>query len=328
MEVCGKKADNVSESCELCLIEGLSTQADGFCHECDECMCSKCFQHHVKRKLSRNHVLSPLGKNVSQGKQQAESNEKCKTHVRENVKYYCRKHDIVTCGDCIVGDHQGCKLDFISNLANQFENSSEFKDIVQKIEKLEAAQKENKTQIDRNRKENKACLDTALAEIKKFRKDINEHLDKVETEIIFEANKMAKQNDDILDQLEKMLSVAEQDIDDIRNNLDANMIQGVTLFIRTKEYKPKLSKSDESITLIRAQNAIRGFTFEQEKQLADLIKSSVKLGCLRRDTATDKEPTVIQKTNQPIETVKPVMTGATADKQVEAKQSYLLTGNL
>jgi hypothetical protein len=273
-------------------------------------------------------VLSPPGQSAVHGKKQAGSNEKCKTHVREYVKYYCRKHDMVTCGDCNVANHHGCKMEFISKLADKFENSSEFKDIVTKIEKLEAERKENKVQLDSNRKENKTCLNKALAEIKKFRKDINEHLDKVEKEIIFEANKMTKQNDDIIDQVEKMLSVAEQDIGDIRDNLDANMIQGETLFIRTKEYKPKLSKVDESVSLIRKKNVIRGFTFEQEKQLADMIKSGVKLGCLRRDHVTEEEPTVIKKSKLPIETVKPLMTNVTADKQVEAKQSYPLTGNV
>jgi DNA repair exonuclease SbcCD ATPase subunit len=184
---------------------------------------------------------------------------------------------MVTCGDCNVADHNGCKFEFISVLAKKFENSSEFKDMVKTLEKLDAETKESKKRLASNRKENKAFLDKALSEIKKFRKEINDHLDKVEKEIVSEANKMYTEIEALMSKLEKMTSVTEQDIADLRNNLDSKIIQGEKLFIRTKEYKPKLRKVDGNISYIRTNNVLKSFTFEQEKQLAGMIRSGVTL---------------------------------------------------
>jgi hypothetical protein len=130
-----------------------------------------------------------------------------------------------------------------------------------------------------------------------------------------------------MSKLEKMTSLAEQEIDDLRNNLDSKIIQGEKLFIRTKEYKPKLSKVDGNIAYIRAHNVLKGFTFEQEKQLAGMIRSGIKLGCLRMDTAPEEASAVVQKTQQPLQQRNPVLKGA-AEKQVEAKQKFLPPGSI
>jgi hypothetical protein len=132
MEVYGKRAGTVTEPCEPCQITGKCTQSDGYCKDCEENMCTKCFQNHATGKLCRNHVMSPLGQGILDGKDRERSNEKCKTHTSEYIKYYCPKHDMVTCGDCNVADHHGCKMEFISIVSKRFENSSEFKDIEKK----------------------------------------------------------------------------------------------------------------------------------------------------------------------------------------------------
>jgi chromosome segregation ATPase len=271
--------------------------------------------------------LISLGQGSLDGKDRASSNDRCKTHTSECIKYYCPKHDVVACGDCIVADHSGCKMEFISVLAKKFEISSEFTDIVKSLEKLEVENNESKQRLANNRKENKAFLDKTLSEIKRFRKEINDHLDKVEKEIASEANKRFKEIEDLMSKLEKMTSVAEQEIDDLRNNLDSKIIQGEKLFVRTKECKPKLSKVDGNIAYIRAHNVLKGFTFEQEKQLAGMIRSGIKLGCLRMDTAPEEASTVVQKTQQPLQKRNPVLKGA-AEKQVEAKQKFLPPGSI
>jgi hypothetical protein len=149
----------------------------------------------------------------------------------------------------------------------------------------------------------------------------------VEKEIISEANKRSTEIEDLMSKLEKMISAADQEIDDIKNNLDSGNIPGEKLFIRTKEYKPKVSKVEGNISYIRTNNVVKVFTFEREKQLAGMIRSGVRLGCLRMDTAPGEAPAVVQKIQQPIERRNTVLKG-TAEKQVEAKNKFLPPGNI
>lgn len=53
MEVSGKKLE--TELCESCATENLSKPADGFCKDCNEFMCQKCFRHHLKVVLQETH---------------------------------------------------------------------------------------------------------------------------------------------------------------------------------------------------------------------------------------------------------------------------------
>jgi hypothetical protein len=85
--------------------------------------------------------------------------------------------------------------------------------------------------------------------------------------------------------LVKMISLAEQEIVDLRINIDLKIIQDEALFIRAKEYKPKLIKVDGNVAYVRTNNVLKGFTFEQEKQLAGMIRSGIKFECLKMDTA-------------------------------------------
>jgi hypothetical protein len=84
---------------------------------------------------------------------------------------------------------------------------------------------------------------------------------------------------------------------------------------------------DGNIAYIRTNNVLKGFTFEQAEQLAGMIRSGIKLGCLRMDIAPDESSAVVQTTQQPLQQRNPVLKGA-AEKQVETKQKFLPPGSI
>jgi hypothetical protein len=154
-------------------------------------------------KLGRNHVLGAIPGDKGFGKQKQE--DKCKKHTREAIKYYCRNHDTVGCGDCIVLDHRTCKPEFIRDLAKKFEETPKFKNLLGQIEKWKADITESEPRIERYRKENQALFDNAIREIKKFRKEINVWLDTLEKNIEAEVKQIFEENEMHLSELEKKI---------------------------------------------------------------------------------------------------------------------------
>lgn len=61
--------------------------------------------------------------------------EKCKRHDSGNIEYYCCDHDSVI---CVVSYHPKRKSKLMSDVAKKYEESSEFKALISKIQKLEA----------------------------------------------------------------------------------------------------------------------------------------------------------------------------------------------
>jgi hypothetical protein len=293
MEVSGKRLDEdiVSKLCEPCQENHLSTQADGYCNDCEEHMCHTCFRSHLTMKLGRNHVLGAIPGDKGRGKQKQEV--KCKKHTREAIKYYCRNHDRVVCGDCIVSDHMTCKPEFITDLGKKFEESSEFKNLLGQFKKWEVDIAESEPRIESYRKENHTLFDNAIREIKKFRKDINVWLDTMEKNIEAEVRKISEENEMHLSELEKKIRNVSDEIVKIKDELDTNVYPADSLFIRRVECKPKVDIVTKAVSEFKSVKSIKTYSFEPETKVKEMLTSSMKLGIIKVTSMikTENKPT-------------------------------------
>lgn len=270
MEVSGKRALNLQETCEICQM----ASADGFCNGCIEFMCQKCFKQHTIAKPCRHHVLCSLAQSAGHVSRKIHE-EKCGIHPIENIKYYCRKHEIVGCGDCMIASNGVCKPELIKDLAKNFQDTTEFKDILRKLQKYDTENAENTNLVERNLKENKAFLDKALGEIRKFRKDINDYIDLAEKTMIAEAKKHFMDNETLLSQLQQKIATVGKDIEEIREKLDTNLHKENDLFIRMTECKPRVSYVARAVGEIKESSDIKNYSFKPEQKLKDLLTSDV-----------------------------------------------------
>jgi hypothetical protein len=290
MEVSGKlcEKENVTELCEPCTVENLSNQADGFCEDCNEFMCQRCFGYHLRGKSCRNHVLDPISGSQFQRKLRTRE-EKCKTHTSESVKYYCSVHDFIGCGDCIVSNHRTCEPEFIRDLALNLEASSEFKSMISKLQNSDVEKVESETRIARYRKENNMLVAKALRDIKEFRRDIECWLDKMETYIKTEVRKISDDNEKSFSQLQQKVVEISDDIDRINQLLDSNIHHGENLFIRMIECKPEVGIIDKTLSEIKSKLVFQRYKFERGEDMKEMLKSSDKLGSIKVITKTEKK---------------------------------------
>ncbi|XP_053389902.1 E3 ubiquitin-protein ligase TRIM33-like isoform X2 [Mercenaria mercenaria] len=271
----GKKSDKL---CESCKDDNITTHADGLCRECNEFMCNTCFRHHLRARQCRKHVMVDADPTLLLLRKADENTEKCKQHLDETIKYYCRKHDIVGCGDCMIREHGACKPEFIEDLSKDFQVNKEFQTLVRKLEKMTSANKEIGLAIEDNKKELGIACETALKEIKKFRTDINSFLDKAEAYVISEVTRLKSNNENLLNKLENVCQQLSWNIDKVKQRIDAKLYQGNMLFIHTVESKPEIFNIERELARSQSENRMLNIKFIPDKQLFDSIASDKRLG--------------------------------------------------
>jgi hypothetical protein len=105
--------DNFSDEildvlCSMCKNQGINTEADKFCVDCDDYFCVNCVKIHSKvpswtghKVLGKSHVKSGTSKGLL-----LVPVERCDRHSHEDVDMYCRNHDKVGCSKCMADDHR------------------------------------------------------------------------------------------------------------------------------------------------------------------------------------------------------------------------------
>ncbi|XP_053386996.1 uncharacterized protein LOC123544260 [Mercenaria mercenaria] len=247
----------------------------------EEYMCNACFRHHLMGKRNRNYELIDMNDPCIAARNISEEVEKCKQHNNKAIKFYCRKHESVGCGDCILSDHSTCKPEYIKDLSKNFQEIQDFIDLERKIEQLERESQANNENIKKNRKEFKGVHEEVLTEIRKFRTDINIYLDKAEATIISEMKQILSDNDKLLQNLGNNCSLNLSKIEDLKQTLDPTVHTENALFIQTVrskagvlEIEHELSKSIKSIC------EIKGYEFVPNQKLSSMIESRENLGKL------------------------------------------------
>ncbi|XP_053389261.1 transcription intermediary factor 1-alpha-like [Mercenaria mercenaria] len=294
MEVAGRKLETEEGTlsdvfCEPCQVENKKTEANGACRECKEYMCTTCFRHHLKAKHCRNHVLLSSVASMSL-ESSTEDAEKCEKHDNEPIKFYCRTHEIVGCGDCIVLGHANCKPEYIKDLAKTFKNGDEFKNVMEKLKIFETHEKESGETIKKNKDEALSMYDRALKEIRQFRSDINIYLDKAEANILSEVEKLATENTKMQRKLEQDVKVLTSEIEEVKQKLNTQLYHGNSLFINAIRCKSKFDDIEKMHAKIKQEHSVKRFQFNRDENISGILQAAQQLGKLRVDSGLDGKP--------------------------------------
>ncbi|XP_053389246.1 transcription intermediary factor 1-alpha-like [Mercenaria mercenaria] len=305
MEVAGRKLKTEEETlsdmfCEPCQVENKKTQANGACQECKEYMCTTCYRHHLKAKHCRNHVLLSTGELSSMSLDSStEDADKCEKHDHEPIKFYCRTHEIVGCGDCIVLGHTTCKPEYIKDLAKTFKNGDEFKNLMEKLKMFESYKKENGETIKKSKDEAKSMYDRALKEIRQFRSDINIYLDKAEANILSEVEELAAENTEMQRKLEQDVKALTSEIEEVKQKFNTQLHHGNALFINAIRCKSKLDDIEQMNAKIKQAHSVKQFEFIRDENISGILQAAQQLGKLRIGSKHEVAKSGIQKSVYP-----------------------------
>ncbi|XP_045191700.2 uncharacterized protein LOC123548465 [Mercenaria mercenaria] len=278
---------NENDLCEPCRSENNVAKADGICKECDDLMCNTCFRHHLKAKQCRHHEL--IYANMQTISTEKEKVEKCKYHGGETIKFYCKKHETVGCGDCMVLGHSTCDPEYINALSTDFKENETFKCLLSKLAILADTVKESETFLHDDKASNELWHEKALEEIRKFRKDIDDYLDTAETVIMSEVDQLRNNNCKYLIKLEENCKALLSKTERLKEKLDTDLYDGNALFIHAVKCKLYIPSLEKAVSKLQSKEEIKKFEFVSDRHLSTVIASAKKLGHFNLSKRTTSE---------------------------------------
>ncbi|XP_045194369.2 uncharacterized protein LOC123549987 [Mercenaria mercenaria] len=136
----------------------------------------------------------------------------------------------------------------------------------------------------------------AVADIKAFRKDVNDYLDRVETEILAEVNLRKEKDELTVSELKADQLCMRNEIKSLEEKLKLQSNKANELFVAAKIMTNRKVSIDKSIKQMKEKCQIQQYRFEESPELNVAVSSKVPLGKLKGITRpsqkkiTDMEP--------------------------------------
>ena len=270
--------------CVPCKNDGTEKQAEHYCQNCKEYLCSLCKDYHKKVTVTRNHkilsgsMLPKLAK-VDKG---PNCGVFCSCSQNREVTMYCEDHEEVLCHSCESVKHRKCKTISLEEKSQNY-TSTTYTILLENTKSLRNNIDAFKQKRTEDGKELDDVTENCKGEIKKLRKKLNNDLDKLEAETL---NELDRYKDEHLQYIQKhvlTLETAYQMLDSDVKTLEDGRISGqkTTMFALDtkvskglKEYKTLLEDTKKDFT--RPQ-----LSFIRNLTLAD-IEKQMGLGFLKR----------------------------------------------
>ncbi|CAG2245382.1 unnamed protein product [Mytilus edulis] len=172
--------------CKPCSRSGRSSVAAKHCHDCEETLCSDCFQIHDTFRPLRTHRITDLG---GTGAHTFLRSKFCIEHPGSKMEYYCTAHVCLCCKSCIGDAHSSCgKIRPVGVASKGVKKSTEFNDFVKTIaimKKKVFQLKEKKYQDKEDLCDNKAKIQKR---IRKFKSNVLKRIHSIEIELMAEVD--------------------------------------------------------------------------------------------------------------------------------------------
>lgn len=295
MEVPGKKKDTQENKrspstpggplCQPCSADGEDLDADGFCEHCQEYLCGTCVRYHKKATLSKHHVILNKKKMPRNFVPQTTKicTEICSKHVLEVIKFFCKDHETVECGTCIVLDHKSCSVDFIPDIVDDFVNGEEFSQLLERIDLLRSNVASLKKELEQREKTVAKAYGKAVEDIKTFRKEIDVYLDQIEESIIKECKHLQKENEEAIKNINHNLAAHETELVKLYDRLTCRLKKTGDLFVHAKQTNTRLDELKREIKR-GSEHVVKKFKFERDKDLDKIFTLKSTFGELILDT--------------------------------------------
>ncbi|XP_053402780.1 uncharacterized protein LOC128558037 [Mercenaria mercenaria] len=269
-------ADDFEFSCQPCAGEGHHVEASGFCQNCQEYLCITCYKYHCKPTPTRHHVLLDkynMPKRSAPASVKYGCNLTCTKHASEIVKFFCKQHDAVGCGDCVILDHKSCKIDYIPDISKDFIDGGEYEQLVTRAKQLENNAKSLKKEIEEDGKEVYRLYTKAVWDIRAFRKQVDRYLIDMEQKLLDQCETQKKKSDTMLKAVKRELQPMQLELENLHSQLTSQEKQSGDLFVRAKQISFRLKKIEEELEIVDEKNEPSMFMFEKNSQVLDYFKT-------------------------------------------------------
>jgi hypothetical protein len=220
----------------------------------------------------------------------------CLKHSKEMIKFYCNDHTKLLCSVCVTLEHQttSCNVNYIPDISGDIIDSKEYQVILNAVNTTCDKFQQKVEDVKKMTYKSNSSLKDALAEIKKFRQEINQRLDELERQAEDAAKVIEQENN-------KHLKAVETTCEDITKSLKASSDkikqlntskQADELFMELK-LAEKTMKDIEKKAIEFSSYNIKEHNFKANVAILSNLKAEKSFGTLTQRTL-NKEALPIQ----------------------------------
>ncbi|XP_063420762.1 protein wech-like [Mytilus trossulus] len=231
--------------CGVCETQHVVRDADFWCSECDEGLCSSCEKHHRASKASRNHEVISMNNYQKLPHTIASINQYCSDHDKK-YQYFCSQHENLCCPLCITTNHKTCDLMAIDDIVKTSKTSALYDIMEQSLQDV----KKNLGRIVKDRRQNLGKIQqqrqTFHTDIQMIRDKINKHLDILENEILQDIKAVEQKVHSQIERLLSKFSDHEKSLDELQKNIVATKTFATDLqsFLGGKMFEAQIHKEE------------------------------------------------------------------------------------
>ncbi|XP_071168956.1 eukaryotic translation initiation factor 3 subunit A-like [Mytilus edulis] len=288
--------------CGVCESQHRTTNADFWCPECDEGLCSQCLKYHNALKATRLHEVIPVENYKQLPTSIANISHHCSEHDR-TFQNYCPQHESICCPLCIHSNHANCvgilSLEKViqtaktSVLLESFDQ--DLQNIKMNIERVVQDRKQNLFEIQKQKQK-------FHDEIKQVRYKVNEHLDTLEQQILqdlYAAEKKVKS--EIEDLLGKLAKNTEK-VNAMENNVSAikDYASDLQTFLGSKMIETEIQKYETFLQSLFDDGSLQKIDIncKIEDKITDVLSTVTSLGVISIELSS---PIVVMETGKEIQ---------------------------
>ncbi|XP_060567894.1 uncharacterized protein LOC132726571 [Ruditapes philippinarum] len=260
-------------------------------------VCETCYKHHRRARPLRNHVLidkesMPKTRAIASSTSD-DTADLCEKHLDKPLEFYCRDHNLVACYVCVTLEHKQCNVDYIPDVSGNM--SVEMTDILEQMESLIKRCKSNVEYVSKAAQNLDLSHAKVVEDMKAFRKEINECLDRIETQILKEADTAVRnakcKQETVLNaclEITEELECSHSLLIALREENKQNK-----LFIEMKNAKKRLSiLTDKEVQVSDANTTIKCIQFTRNESLLDRLKNENEFGTLLKGEQPSPDKTL------------------------------------
>ncbi|XP_063396727.1 uncharacterized protein LOC134681174 [Mytilus trossulus] len=288
--------------CGPCLEGKVNTEADIWCYNCDEGLCSTCSGHHRRSKGTRDHKTIHI-KSYKPSVQVIET--QCDIHGQQ-LNLYCPSHLMPCCVQCISKSHSKCTG--IKSLTSVLEKTKiekskesvekEINSILQLLGKIVNKKSEN---IKRGEQEYQSIKEFIV----KIRNEIDKHLTHLEKKICNEAETILNEEKSKATDLIAEIEENQKNLKKMQDQLHLVIPHASKLqsFLAVHQIEQKVYQCQRYIDDLENDDRAKEYTIKMEKnnEVEKIIKKLGSLGeltvvktdmDLKRETSVRREAQV------------------------------------
>lgn len=280
--------DNLDIFCDPCETDGKRLSAEGYCVNCDEYLCVDCYKAHLRPSVTRHHMLKDK---QCMPRKLRSSTEMCQMHKEHAIEYYCETHKTLCCMACKTTSHENCvDMNKIADILDTVDLHQELGNFKNKVTELAHDVDDTLYQVQTSLKAIAINYNDARSEMCSLRQKINDHFDKVETNIDLKLKKIRDKDFEIINSHKVKCDALLFDISTLEASPCENIVakHKYKAFVAMKRAENKVTAGHNDLKRIRQSTTVQRYEFVAETGVTNILSERGYFGDIRFTNACKK----------------------------------------